>query len=247
MVYRKVRGPLEGRMISWQFAPDARLLRIAKAAAVPGYEAEPVTANGETYQPTVLPGVVTASDMFGVSDEKIADMREKLDPDIMEMESAAIAQVCVTTKHAAHRLPRGQQPHPVRPRVGLPQARADRRPCCRALDGVLRRLPRRAGHGRSAPEMKLISPGDGEGFVAAFVNNLVQLLILAPLCVGVLGFSPALVYGRILPGVAVSFLVGNMFYAFQALALSRREGTGRRVRPAVRDQHAGDCSRTFFS
>ncbi len=72
--------------------------------------------------------------------------------------------------------------------------------------------------------MKLFSPGDGEGFVAAFVNNLVQLLILAPLCVGVLGFSPALVYGRILPGVAVSFLVGNLFYAWQALALAKREG-----------------------
>ena len=71
--------------------------------------------------------------------------------------------------------------------------------------------------------MKLFSPGDGEGFVAAFVNNLVQLLILAPLCVGVLGFSPALVYGRILPGVAVSFLVGNLFYAWQALALAKRE------------------------
>ncbi len=72
--------------------------------------------------------------------------------------------------------------------------------------------------------MKLFSPGDGEGFVAAFVNNLVQLLILAPLCVGVLGFSPDLVYGRILPGVAVSFLVGNLFYAWQALVLARREG-----------------------
>ena len=71
--------------------------------------------------------------------------------------------------------------------------------------------------------MKLFSPGDGEGFVAAFVNNLVQLLILAPLCVGVLGFSPALVYGRILPGVAVSFLVGNLFYAWQAVALAKRE------------------------
>lgn len=71
--------------------------------------------------------------------------------------------------------------------------------------------------------MKLISPGDGEGFVAAFVNNLVQLLILAPLCIGVLGFTPALVYGRILPGVAISFLVGNLFYAWQALQLAKRE------------------------
>ena len=94
MVYRKVRGPLDGQMTHYQFAPDARLLRLAKAA-IPGYEAEPVTAGGETYRPAVLTGVVTASDLFGVSDAKIADMRAKLDPDIMEMESAAIAQVCV--------------------------------------------------------------------------------------------------------------------------------------------------------
>ena len=72
--------------------------------------------------------------------------------------------------------------------------------------------------------MKLFSPGDGEGFVAAFVNNLVQLLILAPLCTNVLGFSPDLIYGRILPGVAASFLVGNLFYAWQALALAKRQG-----------------------
>jgi len=72
--------------------------------------------------------------------------------------------------------------------------------------------------------MKLFSAGDGEGFVVAFVNNLVQLLILAPLCTSVLGFSPGLIYGRILPGVAVSFLVGNLYYAWQALALARREG-----------------------
>jgi adenosylhomocysteine nucleosidase len=94
MVYRKVRGPLAGQMTHWAYPPDARLLKLAKAA-IKDYVAEPVTANGETYTPAVLTGVVTASDLFGVSDEKIADMRAKLNPDIMEMESAAIAQVCV--------------------------------------------------------------------------------------------------------------------------------------------------------
>ena len=71
--------------------------------------------------------------------------------------------------------------------------------------------------------MKLFTKGDGEGFVAAFVNNLVQLLILAPLCTFVLGFSPELIYGKILPGVAISFVVGNFFYAWQALQLAKRE------------------------
>jgi adenosylhomocysteine nucleosidase len=93
MVYRKVRGPLTGQMTHWFYRPDSRLLRLARAS-IAGYEAEPVTVNGETYQPGVLTGVVTASDLFGVSDAKIADMKAKLDPDIMEMESAAIAQVC---------------------------------------------------------------------------------------------------------------------------------------------------------
>ena len=92
MVYRKVRGALPGQMTHWAYVPDPRLLKLARAA-IPGYEAEPVTVDGHTYRPTVLMGVVTASDLFGVSEGKIADMKLKLDPDIMEMESAAIAQV----------------------------------------------------------------------------------------------------------------------------------------------------------
>jgi adenosylhomocysteine nucleosidase len=93
MVYRKVRGPLPGQMTSWFFRPDPALLALARKA-VRTYEPEDVVVDGERYTPRVLTGVVTASDMFGVSDEKIADMRAKLNPDIMEMESAAIAQVC---------------------------------------------------------------------------------------------------------------------------------------------------------
>ncbi len=69
-----------------------------------------------------------------------------------------------------------------------------------------------------------VTAGDVEGFIAAFVNNLVQLLILAPLCIYVVGLSPELVYRRILPGVAISFLVGNLYYAGLAVRLARREG-----------------------
>ena len=80
-------------MTHWCYRPDQRLLRLARAASV-GYAGESVTVDGETYQPRVVTGVVTASDLFGVSAAKIADMKTKLNPDIMEMESAAIAQVC---------------------------------------------------------------------------------------------------------------------------------------------------------
>jgi AGZA family xanthine/uracil permease-like MFS transporter len=71
--------------------------------------------------------------------------------------------------------------------------------------------------------MKLFSRGDADGFCAIALDNIVQLLLIPPMCLGVLGFRPALVYGRILPGVAVSFLVGNLFYAWQAHRLARRE------------------------
>ena len=93
MVYRKVRGPIQDQMTHWYFKPDRSLFKLAKQA-ITSYEPELIEVNGESYAPRVLPGVVTASDLFGVSDEKIADMKAKLNPDIMEMESAAIAQVC---------------------------------------------------------------------------------------------------------------------------------------------------------
>ena len=93
MLYRKVRGPQPGMMSSWEYRPDPTLLRFAKTA-IRSYEPEEIVVDGERYRPAVLTGVVTASDLFGVSAQKIDDMRAKLDPDIMEMESAAIAQVC---------------------------------------------------------------------------------------------------------------------------------------------------------
>jgi adenosylhomocysteine nucleosidase len=104
MVYRKVRGPLPGQMTSWFYRPDPALLALAKAS-IAFYDAESIVVDGERYVPRVLTGVVSASDMFGVSDAKIADMRAKLNPDIMEMESAAIAQVAhqLDTPHIVFR------------------------------------------------------------------------------------------------------------------------------------------------
>lgn len=104
MVYRNVRGPLPGQMTAWYYRPDRSLLALAKAA-IRTYEPAQIRVDGERYVPAVVTGIVTASDMFGVSDEKIADMQTKLKPDIMEMESAAIAQVCrqLDTPHIVFR------------------------------------------------------------------------------------------------------------------------------------------------
>jgi len=66
--------------------------------------------------------------------------------------------------------------------------------------------------------------GDIDGFFGLALDNLVQLILIDTLCRGVLGFSPELLYGRILPGIAISLLVGNAWYAWQAMQLGRREG-----------------------
>jgi adenosylhomocysteine nucleosidase len=93
MVYRKVRGPLPNKMSHYAYQPDAALFKAAIDVSKT-YEAEKITVDGATYRPKVYPGVVTASDLFGVNQAKIDDMRAKLNPHLMEMESAAIAQVC---------------------------------------------------------------------------------------------------------------------------------------------------------
>lgn len=66
--------------------------------------------------------------------------------------------------------------------------------------------------------------GDLDGFFGLFVDNLIQLILIVALCGGLLGMPGELVYGRVLPGVAVSLLAGNIFYAFQARSLARRTG-----------------------
>jgi AGZA family xanthine/uracil permease-like MFS transporter len=66
--------------------------------------------------------------------------------------------------------------------------------------------------------------GDIDGFFGLALDNLVQLLVIDTLCRFVLGFSPEILYGRILPGAAVSLLVGNLFYARQALSLAAATG-----------------------
>ncbi len=93
MVYRKVRGPLPGMMTHYAYAPDPHLFAEARRIAET-YVAASVAVDDLYYRPEVYPGIVTASDCFGVNQAKIDDMRKKLKPDLMEMESAAIAQVC---------------------------------------------------------------------------------------------------------------------------------------------------------
>lgn len=66
--------------------------------------------------------------------------------------------------------------------------------------------------------------GDLDGFFGLFVDNLIQLILIVVLCGSILQMPDEMVFGRILPGVAVSLLIGNVFYAFQARKLAQVSG-----------------------
>jgi len=75
-----------------------------------------------------------------------------------------------------------------------------------------------------APARKWFVRGDLDGFFGLAVDNLIQFLLILDLCVSMCGLDAAFVVSRILPGAAVSLLVGNLFYAWQARRLAAREG-----------------------
>src|ERR1700755_295546 len=68
---------------------------------------------------------------------------------------------------------------------------------------------------------------DLDGFFGLFVDNLIQLLLILTLCTGLCGMtgdSAYLLFRHILPGAAVSILIGNIFYSWQARQLAIRQG-----------------------
>lgn len=75
--------------------------------------------------------------------------------------------------------------------------------------------------------MRIFVLRDLDGFFGLFVDNLVQLLLIVALCEGLCGMTgdnAYLLYRMILPGAAVSLVIGNAFYAWQAHRLARRTG-----------------------
>ena len=74
---------------------------------------------------------------------------------------------------------------------------------------------------RGQPQPLFVA-GDIDGFFGIAIDNLIQFLLILTLCTGALGFPVELLLGKILPAAALSILVGNLFYAWQAQKLSAR-------------------------
>lgn len=63
---------------------------------------------------------------------------------------------------------------------------------------------------------------DIDGFFALFQNNLANFVLIA-VSMTAMGFPGSIVYGRVIPGVAMSVLFGNLYYARMAEKLALME------------------------
>lgn len=63
---------------------------------------------------------------------------------------------------------------------------------------------------------------DIDGFFALFQNNLANFVLIAVSMI-TMGFPSSIVYGRVIPGVAISVLFGNLYYAHMAKRLAQKE------------------------
>jgi AGZA family xanthine/uracil permease-like MFS transporter len=69
-------------------------------------------------------------------------------------------------------------------------------------------------------------PGDWNGFFGLFTNVALNVIVLTGLCLGVVKMPDNIVFGRVLPALAVALPIGNLFYAWLAFQLAKKEGRG---------------------
>ena len=67
-------------------------------------------------------------------------------------------------------------------------------------------------------------PGDWNGFFGLFSNVLLNLIVLSTLMKFVIEVPDAILFGRIIPAVGISLIVGNLYYAHMARRLAAKEG-----------------------
>lgn len=71
---------------------------------------------------------------------------------------------------------------------------------------------------------RLWVPGDLNAFFGLFTNVLLNVLVLSGLALFVVQLPGDTVYGRILPALGIALPLGNLFYAWMAWQLAKKEG-----------------------
>lgn len=67
-------------------------------------------------------------------------------------------------------------------------------------------------------------PGDWNGFFGLFTNVVLNVIVLTGLCLGVIKLPDDIVFGRILPALGIALPIGNLYYAWLAFRLAKKEG-----------------------
>src|SRR5207249_768698 len=76
----------------------------------------------------------------------------------------------------------------------------------------------------SAYKPRLWVPGDWNAFFGLGTNVLLNVLVLSGLALFVIKLPNDIVYGRILPALGIALPIGNLYYAYLAYRLARKEG-----------------------
>src|SRR5580704_5714685 len=66
--------------------------------------------------------------------------------------------------------------------------------------------------------------GDWNGFFGLFTNVALNVIVLTGLCLGVVKLPEDIVFGRVVPALGIALPIGNLFYAWLAWQLAKREG-----------------------
>ena len=71
---------------------------------------------------------------------------------------------------------------------------------------------------------KLWVKGDWNGLFGLGTNVLLNVIVLTGLCLAVVKMPETIVYGRVLPALAIALPLGNIWYAWLAWSLAKKEG-----------------------
>ncbi len=76
----------------------------------------------------------------------------------------------------------------------------------------------------AAAQVRWWVPGDWNGFFGLFTNVVLNVIVLTGLCLGVVQLPADTVFGRILPALGIALPIGNLYYAYLAWQLAKKEG-----------------------
>ena len=93
----RIRNPFTGDLNPTFFPADKKLLRVAAQAGT-NVKLDPILTHQGKRDPNIHTGIIVTGDAFVASSAKKAELRRRLQADAVEMEGAAVAQICYQRK-----------------------------------------------------------------------------------------------------------------------------------------------------